>query len=135
LIKDTETAVRRLHELRNLGVRLAIDDFGTGYSSLNYLRRFPIDILKIDKTFVDGIAKGAEDAALGRAIMMMAETLELSAIAEGIEEHDQVGELVRIRADWGQGYFFSPPVAEAEMVSLAKRSKEKSDLRPEPSLI
>jgi diguanylate cyclase len=133
LIKDTETAVLRLHELRRIGVRLAIDDFGTGYSSLNYLRRFPIDFLKIDKTFVDGIAKGAEDAALGRAIMMMAETLELNAIAEGIEDPDQVGELVRIRTDWGQGYFFSPPITEAEMASVAERSKS-SPLRPIPSL-
>jgi predicted signal transduction protein with EAL and GGDEF domain len=82
LMHDLEVAIVRLHELKALGVHLAIDDFGTGYSSLAYLRRFPIDALKIDKAFVDGVAGGAEESAVARAIIALAGTLHLDTAAE-----------------------------------------------------
>jgi len=89
LVTDIEAMSNRLRELKGLGVLLAIDDFGTGYSSLSYLRRFPIDMLKIDKAFVDGIGRGREDAALANAIVKLCHTLQLHTVAEGIEEPEQ----------------------------------------------
>jgi predicted signal transduction protein with EAL and GGDEF domain len=86
----------RLRELKGLGVLLAIDDFGTGYSSLSYLRRFPIDMLKIDKAFVDGIGKGREDTALAHAIVKLSQTLQLHTVAEGIEQAEQAAHLASL---------------------------------------
>ena len=85
MLQDTESTILKLHELKKLGIRLAIDDFGTGYSSLSYLQRFPIDILKIDKSFVDKLGHGSEGNAVARAIIMMGDSLNLKTIAEGIE--------------------------------------------------
>ena len=80
-----------LHQLKALGIRLAIDDFGTGYSSLNYLRALPVDIVKIDKVFIDGVASDKEARGLIKAILSMADTLDLQTVAEGVESRDQVG--------------------------------------------
>jgi EAL domain-containing protein (putative c-di-GMP-specific phosphodiesterase class I) len=91
-------------------VRLAIDDFGTGYSSLSYLRRFPIDILKMDKTFVQGVGTTASDDALARAIIDLTHTLGLVVVAEGIERQEQAVELRRLRCNLGQGYYFTRPL-------------------------
>jgi diguanylate cyclase (GGDEF)-like protein/PAS domain S-box-containing protein len=110
LVRETETAVSRLRELKALGVRLALDDFGTGYSSLGYLKRFPIDILKIDKSFVDGIGDGAEGSAIVRAIISLGESLSLGVSAEGIESEEQVAVLQALRCRWGQGYHFAKPM-------------------------
>ncbi|MGZ8412625.1 MAG: putative bifunctional diguanylate cyclase/phosphodiesterase, partial [Gemmatirosa sp.] len=89
LMQNTETTVATLRELKALGVRLAIDDFGTGYSSLAYLQRFPIDVLKIDKSFIDGVARGGSDAVLARTIIALGDTLRLRTVAEGIESAAQ----------------------------------------------
>ena len=115
LMQDVDETVVKLRQLKELGVRLAIDDFGTGSSSLGYLQRFPIDTLKIDKSFVDGIASdGSEDPALVRAIVQMASTLSLETIAEGIEGSDQLDELRSAGCRAGQGYLFAKPLkAEA----------------------
>ena len=111
LMQDVEQTVGTLRELKALGVRLAIDDFGTGSSSLGYLQRFPIDALKIDKSFVDGIATDdSEDPALVRAIVQMASTLSLDTIAEGIEGADQLDELRSAGCRTGQGYLFARPL-------------------------
>jgi EAL domain-containing protein (putative c-di-GMP-specific phosphodiesterase class I) len=111
LMQDVEETVRKLRALKDLGVRLAIDDFGTGSSSLGYLQRFPIDTLKIDKSFVDGIAANdSEDPALVRAIVQMAATLNLDTIAEGIEGSEQLNELLSAGCRSGQGYLFARPL-------------------------
>jgi diguanylate cyclase len=129
LVRDIETAVRRLNELKALGVRIAIDDFGTGYSSLNYLRRFPIDILKIDKSFVDGVARGPEDASFAAAIITLAEQLHLSTVAEGVETEAQRLALVALGAQDAQGFLFSRPVSADQMLDLVTKS-EGDDAAP-----
>jgi EAL domain-containing protein (putative c-di-GMP-specific phosphodiesterase class I) len=97
---------------------LAIDDFGTGYSSLAYLRRFPIDVLKIDKSFIDGVAGAAEDAGLARAIIRLGESLNLRTVAEGIETEEQLMELGRLGAHMGQGFHLARPLDPPALRSL-----------------
>ncbi len=121
LMEDAEGAAVPLEELRRLGVRVAIDDFGTGYSSLGYLRRLPVDILKIDKSFIDGVAKGPHESALARAVVKLARTLGLDAVAEGVTDRRQLAELRRLRCPYGQGYYFSrpqPPEVISELLEL-----------------
>jgi diguanylate cyclase (GGDEF)-like protein/PAS domain S-box-containing protein len=115
MLQDTETTIKKLHELKELGVRLAIDDFGTGYSSLSYLQRFPVDIIKIDKSFIDKINHGQEGMALARAIIMMSESLGLRTVAEGIEEAEQAETLRHLGCVYGQGYYFSRPLSKEQM--------------------
>jgi diguanylate cyclase (GGDEF)-like protein/PAS domain S-box-containing protein len=109
LMEDTDTTIRRLAQLRALGVRIAIDDFGTGYSSLGYLRQFPVDILKVDKSFIDGVAEGPHESALARAVIKLAATLHLDAVAEGVSTRKQLVTLRRLRCGFAQGYYFSRP--------------------------
>jgi diguanylate cyclase (GGDEF)-like protein len=111
LMRDTARALITLEKLRALGIRLALDDFGTGYSSLSYLRQFPIDVIKIDKSFVDGIARGSEEAALARAIIELGRTLSLDTVAEGVEEVHQLEQLRALHCNFGQGYHFARPLA------------------------
>ncbi|MDQ3785216.1 MAG: EAL domain-containing protein [Actinomycetota bacterium] len=111
LMEETDKTMTRLRELKELGVRLAIDDFGTGYSSLAYLQRFPLDYLKIDKRFVDRILTGTDDSSLCRAVMSLAESLNLTTIAEGIETSAQAVELMALGCTLGQGYLFSKPLS------------------------
>jgi diguanylate cyclase len=122
LMHDLELGVVRLHELKRLGVHLAIDDFGTGYSSLAYLRQMPIDAVKIDKSFVDGVAGGPEDSAVARAIIALAATLHLDTVAEGVEEAGQAAALAELGCHLAQGYHFSRPVPAADMGRLAAGS-------------
>ena len=114
LMQETEAAIAKLQELRQLGLRLAIDDFGTGYSSLSQLQRFPIDILKIDKAFVDGVATGSDASALAHAIIALARTLHLRTVAEGIERAEQWDRLRALDCDLGQGYYVARPLAAEE---------------------
>ncbi len=114
LMQQTESVLERLRQLKALGVRLAIDDFGTGYSSLSYLQRFPIDILKIAKPFVDEVGAGVDRSALARAIVGLGETLRLRTIAEGIELGEQRAALIQLGCELGQGHLFAPALpAEA----------------------
>ena len=122
LMADIDTVSQRLQDLRQLGVLLAIDDFGTGYSSLSYLRRFPIDMLKIDKAFVDGIGKGREDVTLAHAIVNLSHTLQLHTIAEGIELPEQAANLAALGCQDGQGYHFAKPLAPEAMTDLLERT-------------
>jgi EAL domain-containing protein (putative c-di-GMP-specific phosphodiesterase class I) len=103
-------------------VLLAIDDFGTGYSSLSYLRRFPIDMLKIDKAFVDGIGRGREDTALAHAIVKLSHTLQLHSVAEGIEHAGQAAHLAAPGCRDGQGYLFARPLPVGAMTELLATS-------------
>jgi EAL domain-containing protein (putative c-di-GMP-specific phosphodiesterase class I) len=110
LMKDAETTIGMLKALKNMGVRISMDDFGTGYSSLSYLKRFPIDIVKIDKSFVRDINEDEDDAAIIRVIIALARSLRLTTVAEGVETQEQLGFLMREQCDRFQGYFFSRPV-------------------------
>jgi diguanylate cyclase (GGDEF)-like protein len=118
LMHDTEATIARLTALKALGVRLAVDDFGTGYSSLRYLRRFPIDILKMAKPFVDGLDVDDEGRALARAIVELATSLKLACIAEGIEQAGQADALHELGCGLGQGFHFARPMAPEDMAAL-----------------
>ena len=109
MMADIDLAVARLHQLKELGVRLAMDDFGTGYSSLSYLQRFPIDILKIDRAFVHEIDTREEQASLVAAILSLARSLRLHAVAEGVETPAQARTLAALGCCFGQGYYFARP--------------------------
>ncbi len=123
LMLDTENATERLREFKNLGVRLAIDDFGTGYSSLGYLRRFPFDVLKVDRTFVEEIGPNEDAPALAGAVVEIARTLGLDTVAEGIENQVQLAALRKMNCKLGQGYLFSKPLSEKDFESLLRRRK------------
>jgi diguanylate cyclase (GGDEF)-like protein/PAS domain S-box-containing protein len=111
LLDDGETTSAAILEAKALGVRIALDDFGTGYSSLSHLRRFPIDVLKIDRSFVDGIDRGARDErTLVRSIVRLAHSLKLETVAEGVERNEQLVQLRAIGAKMGQGYYFARPM-------------------------
>jgi EAL domain-containing protein (putative c-di-GMP-specific phosphodiesterase class I) len=109
LLGDVDEARRRLEQLKALGVRLAVDDFGTGYSSLSYLQRFPIDVLKIDRSFVERLGREDDAEALVRSILDIARTLHLATVAEGVERADQSEVLAALRCDFGQGYLLEMP--------------------------
>ena len=106
---DTETTLAKLDQLKALGVRLAIDDFGTGYSSLSYLHRFPIDVLKIDRAFIDTVGRTDQGTDLVRSIIDMGRRLRLETVAEGVERDDQSGRLAELDCDFVQGYFVNHP--------------------------
>jgi len=110
LMREVNEALQILASLKNLGLSIAVDDFGTGYSSLNYLKQFPIDVLKIDRTFVDGLPSGEQDAQIARAIIAMAHSLNLAVIAEGVETHEQLDFLREHGCDEVQGYLFGRPM-------------------------
>lgn len=118
LIENREQAMAALHELRETGVRVAIDDFGTGYSSLSYLREFPVDVLKVDRSFVESIESQGEARALVHAIIALARTLKLTTVAEGIERAEQIEALRALQCETGQGYFFSHPVSAEDATVL-----------------
>jgi diguanylate cyclase (GGDEF)-like protein len=118
LVQDADIAAQRLEQLRSLGVRLAIDDFGTGYSSLSYLRQFPIDILKIDRSFTQTIADQSPMPAIVRGLLDLAKTLGLETVAEGIEFEAQQGSLRDANCDFGQGLLFAGPLGFTEATAL-----------------
>lgn len=115
LMQDAETAVGMLRALKNMGVKIAVDDFGTGYSSLTYLKRFPIDVLKIDRSFVRDLVDDEDDAAIVRAIVALAKSLHLTTVAEGVETVEQVNLLRAQDVDRFQGYYFSRPLSEQKI--------------------
>jgi len=110
LMRDVSSAMQTLNELKRLGLCIAVDDFGTGYSSLNYLKQFPIDVLKIDRSFVDGLPDGEQDAQIARAIIAMAHSLNMMVIAEGVESHAQLEFLREHGCDEVQGYLLGRPM-------------------------
>ncbi len=120
-MEDVDLVLERLGQLKSLGVHLALDDFGTGYSSLGYLDKFPIDIIKIDKTFVDRITKTSDDVALAQAIIQLSQTFGLSTVAEGIEDKLQAARLATLGCTSGQGYLWSRPVPPEELTGALAR--------------
>jgi diguanylate cyclase len=109
LIEDPEASIKTLTALRRLGVKIAVDDFGTGYSSLEYLRRFPVDCVKIDRSFVRGLPHSSEDVAIVSAVIELGHALSLSVTAEGVETSEQLGNLQNAGCDTAQGFLFSRP--------------------------
>jgi diguanylate cyclase (GGDEF)-like protein len=131
LMRDAEATAKRLHMLKELGVRIAIDDFGTGYSSLAYLRQFPVDALKIDRSFITGIAGSKGSAALIHTLVQLGKTLDIETLAEGIEERSQLETLQREHCDHGQGFLFSRPLdADAVEAFLNAKESTTSSLAP-----
>ncbi len=118
IMKNPEAAIEKLHELKLMGIKVAIDDFGTGYSSLNYLKRFPIDTLKIDKTFVSDVCKDPHDTAIVRAIINLGHALDLTVIAEGVETKEQLQYLTALECDVVQGFLFSKALPTASFEEL-----------------
>jgi EAL domain-containing protein (putative c-di-GMP-specific phosphodiesterase class I) len=121
LLEDLDRTRVTLAALKALGIRLAVDDFGTGYSSLSYLSSFPLDVIKIDKSFVDQLTLTATGEAMVRAVVDLGRALGLQAVAEGIEHGDQVLALERLGCDLAQGYLFAKPMPAAEMAKALGR--------------
>ena len=111
MIRDPDTAGHQMARLKELGIKVAVDDFGTGYSSLSYLRRFPVDELKIDRSFIGSMNRSAEDLAVVRAVIDLGKALRLQTVAEGIEDAKQAATLRRLGCRFGQGYHFARPLS------------------------
>ena len=123
MMADMDLSIDRLRQLKQLGVRLAVDDFGTGYSSLNYIRQFPVDILKVDKSFVDGVNEGGEASALTAAVIELAGILKLKPVAEGIERANQLERLVQLHCEFGQGFLFAKPLDLEDLNRLVEEHR------------
>jgi EAL domain-containing protein (putative c-di-GMP-specific phosphodiesterase class I) len=129
LIKDMEGNIATLRALKAMGVRLSIDDFGTGYSSLNYLKRFPIDQLKIDKSFVSDLITNQDDTAIALAVIAMAHSMRLKVIAEGVENAAQLAFLQNNQCDAMQGYYLSHPLPPRQITALLRGELPSAALR------
>jgi len=123
VMDDVDMAVATLRDLRSHGLRLALDDFGTGYSSLSYLKRFPFDMLKIDKSFVDGLGRDIEDTAIVAAVIALAHILGMQVTAEGVETIEQANQLRQLSCELGQGYFFARPLAPEALEAWLERGQ------------
>jgi diguanylate cyclase (GGDEF)-like protein len=134
LMNNAETSVALLEQLSELGVVVAIDDFGTGYSSMSYLQRFPIDKLKIDRSFISDVASNDGDASIVRAIISLAHGLRLKVIAEGVESEEQLGILRRMGCDQYQGFFRSAAVPAAEIERFVREDGERPKTQGEPDI-
>ena len=131
VMQDAPVTLTKLTELKELGVRLAIDDFGTGYSSLGYLKRFPVDTLKIDRSFVKGLSPDGGDNAIVRAVVTVAKSLNMDVTAEGVETEAQLAELRALGCDRWQGFLFARPVSPERVAPLlaSDQPKEKEVAR------
>jgi EAL domain-containing protein (putative c-di-GMP-specific phosphodiesterase class I) len=122
MMRDPLASLEAMKVFRGKDIHLVIDDFGTGYSSLSYLKRFPVDTLKVDKSFVDGLGKDAESTAIVGAIISLAKSLGMRVTAEGIETQEQLVRLRMLSCDQGQGYFFSRPLPAAQAEELLAKN-------------
>ncbi len=120
VVDDMVKATDTLHQLKALGIKVALDDFGVGYSSLSYLRRLPVDVLKLDKSFIDHLGESSEDSAVVMAVINLARALGLTVVAEGVESELQRRELRALGCTLGQGYLFSKPVPSDDFHQLLK---------------
>jgi EAL domain-containing protein (putative c-di-GMP-specific phosphodiesterase class I) len=127
---NPDRTIATLQELKRIGVLISLDDFGTGYCSLNYLKRFPIDSIKIDRSFVTDIATSAEDAAIALTIISLAHSLNRTVIAEGVEDDIQLNLLRRHRCDEMQGYLFSGPLPAVDFARLLGDGRRLSPATP-----
>jgi diguanylate cyclase (GGDEF)-like protein len=131
VMENAETAVQLLRRMKALGVQLSIDDFGTGYSSLGYLHRFPVDTLKIDRSFIGRIGEATEDVEIVRTIVSLAENMGMQVVAEGVETLAQLGQLRKLNCQYGQGYLFSRPVEASSIDTwISRRPQWQTDLFP-----
>jgi len=121
VLRNPERAIRLLAQFKELGVRLVVDDFGTGYSSLNYLKRLPVDTVKIDRSLVLGLPLDADSAALSRAVVAMAHSLGIAVTAEGVETREQWEFLHQLGCEEMQGNYFSAPVAPEIVASIVRQ--------------
>ncbi|MGH9061340.1 MAG: putative bifunctional diguanylate cyclase/phosphodiesterase, partial [Acidimicrobiales bacterium] len=119
IMEDVDHTVEVLSQLKQLGVRLAIDDFGTGYSSLGYLKKFPIDVVKIDRTFVEGLGASSVDTAIVASVIELAKALRMVTVAEGVETHDQLSKLRSLGCPVIQGYLLAAPMPREAFAKLA----------------
>jgi EAL domain-containing protein (putative c-di-GMP-specific phosphodiesterase class I) len=126
---DADKSVALLAQLKGMGIRLAIDDFGTGFSNLNYLKRFPVDKLKLDQSFIADLLDSADAQAISRAVIALAQSLRLTVVAEGVEEAGQLALLAAHGCDAMQGYYFSKPLP-AEDFGKMLREGARLDLAP-----
>ncbi len=124
VMEDAEATIEALGQLKALGVQLAIDDFGTGYSSLAYLKRFPVDVLKVDRSFVDGLGTSQQDVAIVQGIIALAQSLGLTVTGEGVETAEQAAHLKRLGCDLAQGFHYSRPLPAADLEMLLSGSAE-----------
>jgi EAL domain-containing protein (putative c-di-GMP-specific phosphodiesterase class I) len=128
-MQNAELSISTLWDLKNLGVRLSMDDFGTGYSSLNYLKRFPIDRIKIDQSFVRDVTSDPDDAAIAGAMIALAHSLQLTVVAEGVETETQLAFIRDQHCDEMQGFLFSPPVEPSRFEELLRENRRS--MRPQ----
>lgn len=135
VMENAETVISMLKELKELGVQLSIDDFGTGYSSLSYLHRFPIDTLKVDRSFVSTMEDGSENGEIVRTIVSLAKTLGMNVVAEGIETIHQLHQLRVLGCEYGQGYLFSRPVPSHEAGELLKDKMQWRHILPRQKVV
>jgi EAL domain-containing protein (putative c-di-GMP-specific phosphodiesterase class I) len=135
LVHDANEALARLSQLSQLGVRLAIDDFGTGYSSLAYLKRFPIDRMKIDRSFVKGLPADESDGAIVRAIVQLAQALAMKVIAEGVETEPQRAFLLELGCDEFQGFLYAPALDALSFEERVRPASPRGRNRPRLSLV
>ena len=115
-MQDIESTIDTFKSLKKMGVKIAIDDFGTGYSSLAYLKLFPIDHIKLDRSFVFNIENDTNDAAIAESVVVLAHSMNLKVVAEGVESVEQIEILRKQGCDYVQGYFFSKPLSAKEFV-------------------
>ena len=133
IMRNVQQTITILEQIKSLGVKVAIDDFGTGYSSLSYLKRFAIDTIKIDRSFVSGIPHNADEVAITSATVVMAQNLKRRVIAEGIETEEQAAFLNQLGCEMGQGYYYSRPLPSAEIAAMLSNSHYLS--WPKPKLV
>ena len=124
VMQNVENTIELLHELKKMGLQLSVDDFGTGYSSLNYLKKFPIDTLKIDRSFVKGIPTDRNDTAISTAIVVLGHSMDLQVVAEGVETAEQLSFLQSLDCDQMQGFYFSRPLPAKLLTDLLKSGKK-----------
>jgi EAL domain-containing protein (putative c-di-GMP-specific phosphodiesterase class I) len=130
LLEEAEDVTATLHALKSIGVQIVLDDFGTGYSSLAYLTRLPLDTLKVDRSFVEGLGTERRGSAVTEAIVSMARALSLEVIAEGVETETQVAELRRLGCDLAQGYYFCEPQPAEEITAMLRGPLRPARARP-----
>src|SRR5205823_4666349 len=136
VMENADMAARLLKRLKALGVHLSIDDFGTGYSSLGYLHRFPVNTLKIDRSFVGRIGEAAENIEIVRTVVSLAENMGMEVVAEGVETLSQLSQLRKLNCQYGQGYLFSRPVDAATIDTwIARKPEWQTELFPASDFI
>ncbi|MEK7724306.1 MAG: EAL domain-containing protein [Acidobacteriota bacterium] len=132
IMKNAEQAIKTVKELRDMGIRVSIDDFGTGYSSLSYLHRFPIDTLKVDRSFINRIGTEGEHAEIIQTIIKLAANLGMDVVAEGVESEEQLNFLKNMNCEFGQGYYYSKPVDSVAAFDIVEKFSQSSQLKKYP---